>query len=312
MPSNRTQIQAFAILGLVMIFWAGNSIVGRAVHEDIPPMTLAFVRWTCASLLVLPFAAKSAWRDRAAMIGQWKIVLALGLLGVAGFNGFLYVGLGFTTATNALLLQASLPALVVLLDRLIFGTRANPFQVLGVGISILGVIAIVFRGDPAAAMQLHFGIGDVLVLCAISVWALYTVLLRLKPASAPESFVLVTFVIGALAMAPFALAEWHAGRVVHWSMPVVAAFAYVSIFPSIISYFIYNWATAKVGASRAGQAITLMPLFGALLSALLLGEVLHPYHLVGMAMILAGIAVSAVALLRKGSAGAASSPPLED
>ncbi|HTN15523.1 MAG TPA: DMT family transporter [Sphingomonadaceae bacterium] len=290
-------MRAFAMLGLVMLLWAGNSIIGRAVHEDVPPLTLAFVRWTCASLLLLPFAIGSVWKDRVAILAGWKMVLVLGLVGVAAFNGLLYAGLGYTTATNALLLQAAIPALVVLFDLLFFGTRPDPRQAAGVAVSILGVVVIVFQGDPGAAMRLHFGLGDALVLTAVVAWSLYTVLLRLRPKTAPESFVAVTFWIGAFAMAPLAAMEWAQGKQIHWSWGVVGAFAYVSVLPSLVSYFIYNWATGQVGPARAGQAITLMPLFGALLSAAILGEQLRSYHWAGMGLILAGIVISALALL---------------
>ncbi|MBO9498892.1 MAG: DMT family transporter [Novosphingobium sp.] len=296
--------KAFAMLGVVMLFWAGNSIVGRAVRDDIPPLVLACVRWSCASLILLPFAAKSLWRDRAALRAGWKAVLVTGVLGVGTFNAVLYEGLRYTPATNALLLQAAIPPLVMLLDLLIFRTRAPALQALGVLLSIVGVATVVFRGDPSAALRLHFGSGDALVLAACCVWALYTVLLRLRPKIAPESFVLATFLIGVVCTGPLAAWELAAGAEVRWSLGTLGAFAYVSLFPSLISYFIYNWATHEVGAASAGQAITLMPLFGALLSALLLGEVLYPYHWLGMALILAGIALSALALRRKVAAGA--------
>lgn len=304
MPADRTQLHAFAMLGLVMLLWAGNSIIGRAVVGDIPPFTLAWVRWTCASLVLLPFAARSVWRDREALLGGWKAVLALGVLGVGIFNSMLYDGLRFTTATNALLLQAAIPPLVMTLDFLIFRTRAKRLQAFGVLLSICGVTAVVFKGDASAALRLHFGVGDALVLTACCVWAFYTVLLRLRPKTALQSFVAVTFVIGAVCTAPMAAWEWQQGARINWSWEVVGAFAYVSLLPSLLSYFIYNWATTKVGPASAGQSITLMPLFGALLSALLLGEVLYPYHWLGMALILAGIVLSALPPRRKVPAGA--------
>jgi drug/metabolite transporter (DMT)-like permease len=299
MSDHRTQLRAFALLGLVMVFWAGNSIVGRAVRGEVPAFTLAFVRWSGALLVLLPFAARSVWRDRHALLAKWPAVLLLGLIGIGAFNGLLYNSLKYTTATNALLLQAAIPALVVVFDRLFFGTRADPLHSAGVVLSILGVAVIVFQGDPAQALRFHFGFGDALMLVACVVWALYTVLLRLRPkAAAGESFVAVTFAIGVVTMAPFAAWEWLDGQRIAWSGPVFGAFAFVCLFPSLFSYFMYNWATGVVGAASAGQSITLMPLFGALLSALLLGEVLHLYHWAGMALILAGIVVSALAVRR--------------
>jgi len=307
--------RAFAMLGVVMLFWAGNSIVGRAVKDDIPPFTLAFVRWTFASLFLLPFCVKSVWRDRAEIFAHWKIVLVLGVLGVGTFNTVVYQGLRFTTATNALLMQASIPPMVLALDFLIFRVRSPRLQVLGVALSILGVVAVVFKGDPTAALRFHFAFGDALVIAACFAWALYTVFLKLRPKIAPESFVAVTFWVGIAVTAPLAVWEWHVGKEVHWSLGTVGAFAYVSLFPSLISYFIYNWATHEVGAASAGQAITSMPIFGALLSAAILGEPLFAYHWLGMALIFGGIVLAALALHRKARgkvpAGAAPTPGLE-
>ena len=133
---------------------------------------------------------------------------------------------------------------------------------------------------------------DALILVSVLVWSLYTVFLRLRPDSSPTSFIAVTFFIGVVIMAPLAAWEWQAGARIEWRAPIVAAVLYVALLPSLLSYFIYNHATAIVGPAQAGQAITLMPLFGAFLSAALLGERLHPFHFAGMALILAGIALS--------------------
>jgi drug/metabolite transporter (DMT)-like permease len=295
MPESRSNTRAFLLLGLVMLFWAGNSITGRAVRGDIPPFTLAFGRWLVAVLVLAPFAVRRLVAEREAALAGWRWILALGVLGIVCFNAFIYSGLHYTTAANALLLQASIPALVLVLDRMIFGTRAGRLQIAGVVASTLGVVWIVFRGDASALSSLRLGLGDALVLCGVVVWALYTVLLRRKPAISASSFLLLVFLIGALAMAPLAVWEWRQGLAVDWSPRVLAAFAYVGVFPSVLAYFIYNTATARLGAGRAGQAITLMPLFGALLSALLLGERLESYHLAGMTLILAGIAIAALA-----------------
>lgn len=279
-----------------MLLWAGNSIVGRAVRFDVPPFTLAFLRWLCATLVLLPFAIGPLRRDWRALLGGWKIVLLLGVLGIGAFNALLYSGLRHTTATNALLLQAAIPAVVMLLDRVLFGVRSAGWQMVGVTFSILGVVAIVFEGDPAAAMRLHFGLGDGLILAAVVVWAIYTVFLRQRPQVAPVSFVAATFSLGLVAVTPLAVLEWTQGLRVDWGWDVAGAVAYVALLPSLLSYFLYNWAAGVVGPARAGQAITMMPLFGAFLSAALLGEALHLYHFAGMALIVLGIVLSALAL----------------
>lgn len=279
-----------------MLLWAGNSIVGRAVRADIPPFTLAFGRWLIATLVVLPFGLPSLMKDRRVALAGWPWIVVLGFFGIVCFNALVYSGLHYTTATNALLLQASIPAGVLALDRLFHGTRAKPIQLAGVALSTLGVAAIVARGDLASLARLQFGLGDMLVLGGVVAWSLYTVLLRRRPALSGTSFLLLIFGLGTVLMAPLSAFELARGASVHWSWPIVAAYGYVGVFPSVLAYIIYNAATAKLGAARAGQAITLMPLFGALLSVTLLGEQLARYHFVGMALILAGIVLSALAL----------------
>jgi drug/metabolite transporter (DMT)-like permease len=311
MNASSGSARAFAALGLVMLLWAGNSIVGRAVRFDVPPFTLALLRWGGAVALLAPFAWRPVLRDLPALREAWKPVLLLALLGIAAFNALLYSGLRYTTATNALLLQAGIPALVVLFDRVLFGTRSSALQVAGTLLSIAGVVVIVFRADLAAMLELQLGVGDVLVLASVVVWGLYTVLLRLRPQVSPVSFVAVTFAIGALAMVPLAAGEWLAGEQVRWNWGTAGAIAYVAVLPSIVSYFIYNWAAGAVGPARAGQAITLLPVFGALLSAALLGEALHLYHAWGMALIGLGIVLGALALRREQTGGAARAAPLE-
>jgi drug/metabolite transporter (DMT)-like permease len=312
MSLDRRQAQAFALLGIVMVLWAGNSIVARAVRFEIAPFTLAFLRWAGASLVVAPFAIRPLMRDWPVILRNWKPLLALGLLGIGAFNALLYSGLQYTPATNALLLQAATPAVMMGLDRLLFGVRHARWQAVGVSASMLGVLVIVFEGDAAAALRLSFGLGDALILVSVVVWSLYTVLLRLRPEIAPTSFIAVTFFIGVAVMAPLAVWEWLSGATIAWSPRVYAAVFYVALLPSLLSYFIYNHATRIVGPAQAGQAITLMPLFGAFLSAALLGERLHAFHLAGMLLILAGIGVGLLAGRGQDVAGAAKEPPLED
>jgi drug/metabolite transporter (DMT)-like permease len=312
MPADSRQLRAFALLALVMVLWAGNSIVARAVRNDVEPLTLAFVRWAGASAILLPFAWRGLWREWPAIRAAWKPVLLLGLLGIGSFNALLYSGLHYTTATNGLLLQAAIPAAVVIFDRLFFGVRSPLLQNLGVVGSILGVAVIVFQGDPAQALKLHFGFGDLLIIAAVVVWSLYTVLLRLRPAISAVSFLAATFLIGVLTMAPFFAADMLNGERIAFTPGVLGAFAYVAVLPSIVSYFIFNTATETVGPARAGLAITLMPIFGAFLSAALLGEKLHGYHFAGMALIVLGIALSLLGKREQAGSGAPAGATLED
>ena len=281
-----------------MLLWSGNMIVGRAVSGAIPPFALALIRWTGASCVVLPFAVRHIVADRAVLRRAWKPVLLLGLTGVASFNAFIYSGLRNTTATNAILLQAGIPPLVLLLDRLLFKIRASGWQVIGVLLSTLGVLVIISAGELERLLGLRFGTGDLLVLCGVTAWAIYTSLLKLRPACHPLSFLGVTFAIGVIAMLPLAATEAAEIARIHWTPKVIGGCAYVALFPSVVAYFLFNAAVAQVGAGRAGQTINLMPLFGALLAAAILGEPLYRFHLVGMALIAVGIAASWMTMRR--------------
>jgi len=283
------QVRAYAMLGMTMTFWAGNVIVGRAVRGEIPPLMLAFSRWTLALLILAPFAWRRAVAQRALIRRHWGAILLLGLAGVAAFNGFLYSGLRYTTAANSMLLQGLIPTLVVIVGSVVFGDKAPWRQVAGIALSTLGVTFIVFRGELSEILRLRLGMGDFLVLSGCASWGIYTASLRLRPPIDPLVFLFVTFAIGALAMGVGALSEAQAIAQMHWNTHMVAAIAYVAIFPSILAYMSFNAAVSHVGPGAAGQAISLMPLLGAVLAAMILGEPLFAYHLVGMALILSGV-----------------------
>jgi len=278
------------MLGLVMLMWSGNSIVARAIHAEVPPFTLAFWRWAGASIIAVPLAWRHLQADRAEIARGWRMILLLGLVGVGSFNAFMYSGLQYTTAANSLLVQAAIPALVLGLDFALFRVAPRVAQVIGCLLAASGVLVIIFRGDPAAIADMQFNIGDALVLVAVMLWAFYTVLLKRKPPITGLSFMALTILVGAIVMAPFSAYELQTRHVI-FTPGVFAAIAYVTLLPSIVAYFLYNKAVEEIGAGDAGQVVNLQPLFGALLAALVLGEPIHSYHLIGMAVILLGIAV---------------------
>jgi drug/metabolite transporter (DMT)-like permease len=250
-------------------------VIGRGVHELMPPVTLASWRWGVALCVLLPFALGPMIRERAILRRRWKILLVLGVLGVGSFNTLVYIGLSSTTATNGLLLNSAIPVLIVLLGWLFLGQRVTLRQALGILVSLCGVAAIVFKGELGQLLELRLSQGDLWVFAAMVVWAVYTLLLRRTPAGlSPIAFLGVTVAIGFAANLPFLI-------------------AYVGVFPSVIAYLFWNRAVAEVGARRSGMFVHLMPVFGALLAYAFLGESLHGYHLAGIALILAGITLAA-------------------
>lgn len=278
------------LLVLATLFWSLNFVLGRAVIDLIPPIALSFWRWTIAFCIVLVFARPHLARgDLSVLRTQWKLVAVLGFLGVATFNALVYYGLHTTTVTNAVLLQSTMPVLIVLGSFLIFREPVRAVALIAVAVSLFGVAVIVARGNVETLLGLSMAPGDLWVITAVIGYALYSVLLRRRPAVHPLSFLAGTFAFGALMLLPVYLWEHVAVARVRWDLPTLAAIAYVGVFPSLIAYLCFNRAVELIGANRAGQYLHLMPLFGSALAALILGERLQGFHLLGAVLIGAGI-----------------------
>ncbi|WP_223262846.1 DMT family transporter [Sphingobium sp. SCG-1] len=279
----------YLLLSLTILFWAGNSVIGRAVRESVPPMALASFRWVGASFILLPFAWTHVRADLPLLRTRWKIVLILGLLGVAAFNTLLYLGVHYTTASNALLIQAAIPPIILLMAWLGQGERTSLPRLAATLLSMLGVLVVIARGSFDTLMHMTLNRGDILVLIAALSWAAYTILLPKRPEVHPLTFLAVTFLIGAVCVVPLAIWEFLRGARILWTPGSIGALLYVATFPSLLAYVFYVRGVSLVGSAVAGQFINAMPLVGALMAVLLLGETLAGYHLVGMAMILGGI-----------------------
>jgi drug/metabolite transporter (DMT)-like permease len=278
---------------LAQALWAGNFVLGRAVSHHVPPVALAFWRWSVALALLLPLAHRQ-------LRGAWPVVrrslpvlLPLGLLGVGCFNTLVYLGLGSTTATNAALLNSACPAFILVLGPLLGGHRPGRRQVLGVAISLLGVLAIVTRGEPAALLALGFNRGDGWVLAAVLSWAVYTVLLARRPAGLPPLALLtVLVVIGLAGIAPLYALELAGGARMTLDGVTLASLGYTGVAASVMAFAAWNHGVAALGAQRSGAFLHLLPVFAALLAALLLGESFHGYHAAGIALVLLGVRVA--------------------
>lgn len=280
----------YLLLTLTVLFWSGNMVLGRGIRADIPPLTLAFWRWAIAFALTLPLALphfKSQW---PLLKKGWKAVLVLGILGVGCYNTFAYIALQYTGATNAVLLNSFIPIATIAISWAFLGKHLRRVEGFGVVLSLAGAVTIIARGDPAVLAGLHLNRGDVWMLGAVLVWAVYTVGLAWRPSGVDPMLMLAALTaVGVVGLAPLYAWELTEGQVmnVHWAS--LASLAYVGIFPGFLGYVFYNRGVAEVGANKASLFIHLMPVFGTLLSALLLGEVPQWYHYAGIGLIFAGI-----------------------
>lgn len=279
----------YLLLIMAVLFWAGNFILGRAFHTEIPPVALAFWRWVGAALLVTWPALPHLRRDRQVLLDAWPAVLLLSFLGIAAFNTLAYSGLQYTQAINAFLLQSMMPVLIVLFSFLIFREKVTRLQSLGILVSLCGAVLIVAQGDLERLQSLSFNRGDLLVFTAIACYAGYSVMLRKRPPAHPLAFIAATFWIGSFFLVPLYLWETLTVASIRLNLSTLLVLAYVMVFPSIVSYLCFNRGVELVGANRAGLFIHLMPVFGGLMAVVFLGEVFGWYHGIGIVMIGLGI-----------------------
>lgn len=280
----------YLLVSLAPLFWSGNFVLGRALHESVPPIALSFWRWAVALLVLLPFLLPRARFLVGVLRAHWPILSLLGLLGVTNFNTFVYIGLQTTTATNAVLLVSTTPVLILVLSFLLLGQSVRPLQVIGVLLSLAGVASIVAAGDLATLAGLALNSGDLWILGAVASWALYSVCLRWRPPELDSlAFLTTTVITGLVPLLPLYVWDLARGSMLPVDLVTVGAVGYVALFPSVLAYVFWNRGVAELGANRTGQFLHLMPVFGTLLSMLLLDERLALYHFTGIGLIGAGI-----------------------
>jgi len=283
----------YLLLTLTPLFWGGNFVLGRGVHEFFPPIALASFRWTLAFLFILPFAWRHLRRDWPVIRKKWPWLVFLGATGGGSFNTMTYIGLNDTPALNALIINSSGPMMIALASFIFFSDRLTLRQGAGIALSLAGVILVVSKGDLQVLAQLRFNTGDLWVLAAMSIWGIYTAFLRMRPDIHWLSLAAMMFFVAAAVNWPLHAWEHAYVRSLTLSTEALFAIGYVSIFPSILAYIFYTRGVELIGSNRAGVFMHLVPLFGSTLAILILGE--HPLwsHAVGFALILSGVTIAA-------------------
>ena len=289
------------LMSVPPLLWAGNAVVGRLMVDQVPPLTLNLMRWALTVLILLPFAWR-ALRPWSRIAQRWPYLLAVGLLGVGLFNSLQYLALVTSSPINVTLVAASMPVWMLAVGSLFFGESASKRQWAGAAVGLLGVVVVLGRGSWQSLAEVRFVPGDGFILLAVIGWAGYSWLLARPPAhmlgaARPDwgwaGFLLIQALFGVAAAAVFSSAEQALGAAdVRWSPLVLAALLYVSLGASIVAYRCWGLGVAEGGPTLAAFFNNLTPLFAALLSAALLGDLPQPYHLLGFVLIVGGIAIS--------------------
>jgi len=294
--SRRTGVwlfdQPYLLLSLTSLFWAGNTVLGRFIAGHVPPITLAFIRWSGATLILLPFAARHVLRDWPVIRKNAGVLTLIAFVGFSVYNTMAYYGLQYTTAINGLLLQSVGPLFVAIWTFALFGERLTLRQAGGICVSLTGVLVIISHGSLDVLLTIEFNRGDVCFVLALVTYGFYAAYLRKRPAMHPLSFLAVGMGLGAAMLIPGVVWEIASGRTVTFDAESLASFAFVCIFPSLLGYLFLNRGVELIGANRSAPFIHLVPVFGSVLAIVLLGERFELFHAVGYALVFAGITIA--------------------
>jgi len=282
----------YLLLSITALCWAGNAIVGRLAAGHIPPVTLSFLRWSLAFLIILPFAWKHLVRDWPAIRERLGIMIVLSVTGIGAFNTLQYWALEHTQALNTLLLQSAGPLVVAVWSLALLGIRLTLAQAAGVLLSMAGVLIILMHGDLTKLSNIEFNHGDLIFLIALAIFGFYSVLSLKRPNIHALSFVAFTFGAGAACLIPLFIWELFARPLMRIDAANLLSLFYVALFPSTIAYLCFNRGVQLIGANRAAPFFHVVPVFGTVMSIIFLGEHPQAFHLIGFALVLTGVFVA--------------------
>jgi len=287
---------AYALLLLTAWCWAGNHVTGRWMAADVPPVPpggLSVVRWLLAALILLPFSWQHVSRDLPLIKSHWRAIVFLGLVGGAGFSFTQYYALRYTSVVNVGVMNSVGPPFIILAGMLVFRDRVMLRQLAGIAVSLVGVLVVLTRGDPRVLASVAFNWGDLIALANMGIFAVYSACLRLRPQLSGLTFLTLMSVLAAAGSLPVMIAEAATGNVLRPSQATILAVLYTGIFTSVFAYLAWNAGVARLGAQRASAFLHLVPLFGAFLSVVLLGEKPELFHAAGFVLIVAGVTIAA-------------------
>jgi len=284
-----TEFIAAGALSLATLFWSGNFIIGRALRDDIDPVTLNTLRCLLCLVLFLPLVGRRLLRHRTVVRREWRLLLALGVTGIAGYQTMVYLALSHTTAVNAVLMLALTPGIILLGAAMLGRSRPSALQWLGSLISLLGAVVLITRLDPAVFVGLGFNPGDLWMIGAVLSWAAYSLILQRRPPDLPQDVTLASSIaLACLLLVPLALVVEPA-IAVEFTLPVIGALLYVALFASLFAYLLWSYGVTTIGPERSGQFVHLMPVFGLVLAVILLGEAIVLPQIAGAVCIFIGI-----------------------
>ena len=282
------------MLVLATLFWAGNFIVGKAAFvENIPPMSLVFFRWSLVWLILIPFTYKEILKYKDVILENLPLLFFLALTSVGLFNSFTYLALVYTQVINASLFNTAIPAMIILLCFLFKIEKTNMFQIMGLILSVIGILSIITKLDLNILLSLNFNKGDIIMIGGVITWGLYSSFLKKKKFTLPLlTLVHILCTFGLLFILPQFLFEVSRGQIINFDINLGYILIYLALFPSIGSYYCWAGAVSIIGANRAGIFLSLIPLFSTILAMIFFDEKFYFFHFIGSVLIVLGLFLS--------------------
>ncbi len=286
--------KAYLFLTLAAFFWSGNFIVGKAASiYEIPPFSLNFYRWLFAFLILLPFTYKEVIKNKNYIFQNLGFFFILGITSITIFNSIVYYSLYYTQVISGVLMISTIPVWIMFIASILKIEKTNLFQIIGVILSLTGVLFIITKADIEIVKNLNFNKGDLSMVVAMLAWAIYSALLRKKTHPISQIGLLEIIIIcGFIFLIPVYFVEMYLGGKIILELPFVLTLSYVVLFPGIFAFLFWIKGIDIIGANRAGVFLHLMPIFGALMAMIIFREKFMFYHFLGAIFIIAGITLS--------------------
>ena len=291
---NLNFTKAYLFLTLASLFWSGNFIVGKiASSYEVPPFSLNFYRWLFALLILLPFTYKEIFLNKNHIFQNFKLFIILGITSITIFNSIVYYSLYYTQVISGILMISTIPVWILFFASIFKIERTNLFQILGVALSLLGVLFIISKADIEIVKAIKFNKGDLSMVVGMLSWAIYSALLRKKKHPFSQIVLLeIIIIFGIIFLIPIYFLEMNFGNKIVLEWPFILTLGYVVLFPGIFAFLFWIKGIDIIGANRAGVFLHLMTIFGAIMAILILGEKFMFYHFLGAIFIIAGITLS--------------------
>ena len=286
--------KAYIMLVCATLFWAGNFMVGKFAYlTNIPPMSLVFYRWSLVWIILLPFTFKEIIKSKEIILKNLPLLLFLALTSVGLFNSFTYLSLVHTQVINASLFNTAIPAIIILLCFIFKIEKTNKYQILGLIISVLGILSIITRLNLEIILSLNFNKGDLIMIGGVITWGLYSSFLKRKSFTLPLlTLVHVLCSFGLIFIFPQFIYEFSQGQRIDFNIDLFYILIFLALFPSIGSYYCWAGAVSIIGANRAGIFLSLIPLFSTIMAIFFYKEEFQFFHLIGAILIILGLFLS--------------------